>query len=90
MPLSCFLNTALTALSSLTTFFSIDVKSSTDKDNTNEEKILKIFGKMMPLMEELDKPLLDVTYAKRIDTVAGKNHFIPNVLKSIQIHGECN
>ncbi len=47
-----------------------DVESSTDDDNADEEKILKIYGKMLPLVEELDKLLLDVTPAERIDTVA--------------------
>lgn len=44
---------------------------STDKGNDDEDKILKIFGKMLPLIEELDKLLLDAPPAKRIDTVAG-------------------
>ncbi len=44
--------------------------SSTDKDNADEEKILRIFGKMLPLIEELDNLLLDVPHAERIDAVA--------------------
>ena len=47
-----------------------DGESSTDKDYADEEKITKIFGKMLPLIEELDKLLLDAPPANRIDTVA--------------------
>jgi hypothetical protein len=44
-------------------------KSSTDKDNDDEEKISKVFGKTLPLIEELDSLLSDVPAEKRIDTV---------------------
>ena len=44
-------------------------ESSTDKDNEDEEKISKVFGKMLPLIEEMDKALSDIPPEKRIDTV---------------------
>jgi hypothetical protein len=44
-------------------------ESSTDKDNDEEEKILKVLGKMLPLIGELDSLLADVPAEKRIDTV---------------------
>ena len=43
-------------------------ESSTDKDNDDEEKISKVFGKMLPLIEEMDKVLYDILPEKRIDT----------------------
>jgi hypothetical protein len=46
------------------------LESSTDKDNADEEKILRIFGKMLPLIEEFDNLLLDIPHAERIDAVA--------------------
>jgi hypothetical protein len=46
------------------------LESSTDKDNADEEKILRIFGKMLPLIEEFDNLLLDIPHDERIDAVA--------------------
>ncbi len=43
---------------------------SVDEDNNDEEKVLKVFGKMLPLIEVLDKSLTDIPHAQRIDTVA--------------------
>ncbi len=43
---------------------------SVDEDINDEEKILKVFGKMYPLIEELDKSLSHLPPAQRIDTVA--------------------
>lgn len=44
--------------------------SSVDEDATDEEKVLKVFGKMLPLVEELDKGLSDLPHAERINRVA--------------------
>ncbi len=46
--------------------------SLVDGDETDEEKVLKVFGKVLPLVEELDKLLLlsNLPHAERINTVA--------------------
>ncbi len=46
--------------------------SLVDGDETDEEKVLKVFGKILPLVEELDKLLLlsNLPHAERINTVA--------------------
>lgn len=44
--------------------------SAVDEDYEDENKILRVFGKMLPLIEELDNSLSDISHAKRIDMVA--------------------
>jgi hypothetical protein len=44
-------------------------ESSTDKDNDDEEKISNVFGKMLPLLEEIESLLSDTPPAERKDTV---------------------
>jgi hypothetical protein len=44
-------------------------ESSIDKDNNDEEKISKVFGKMLPLIEELESLLSDTPTAERTGIV---------------------
>ena len=44
-------------------------ESSIDKDNDDEEKISKVFGKMLPLIEELESLLSDTSTAERTGIV---------------------
>jgi hypothetical protein len=54
---------------SINSFKTTYSESSTDKDNDDEKKISKVFGKMLPLIEELESLLSNVSAEKRIDTV---------------------